>query len=60
MMLDDAMPALSGKGKASIGCREDAMGNRIAPIGATIKALVEEFWNELMECGMKMFRRLLD
>lgn len=45
-MLDDAMPALSGKGKASMSCREDAMGNRIAPIGATIKALVEEFWNE--------------
>lgn len=49
MMLDDAMPALSGKGKASISSREDAMGNHIAPIGATIKALWKSFgmnsWN---------------
>lgn len=52
MMLDDAMPALSGKGKASINAERVPW--------ATTSGVVEEIWNELMECGMKMFRRLLD
>lgn len=37
MMLDDAMPALSGKSKSFNMRKEDSMGIRIAPSGRTLE-----------------------